>query len=34
MSIPLTPDHLAYAGKLRLDHRDASLDELLSMIDD
>lgn len=22
------PDHLAYAGKLRLDHRDASLDEL------
>jgi DNA-binding protein WhiA len=22
------PDHLAYAGKLRLEHRDASLDEL------
>lgn len=22
------PDHLAYAGRLRLDHRDASLDEL------
>lgn len=25
---PGIPDHLAYAGKLRLDHREASLDEL------